>query len=147
MNFTVVSPPDANANGLADAWEAAYNLSEPDNDADGDGRSNLEEFLANTNPTNAASVLQITDWSRQINGHVSLIWSSVGGTRYRVQFRNGTPTSGVNGAFTDIVRSLTNEMDPSPYGAASAQTFTDDFTLTGGSPTNHSRYYRIRVER
>jgi hypothetical protein len=147
MNFTVVSPPDTNANSLPDSWEAAYGLSDPEGDADGDGQSNLEECLANTNPTNAASVLQITDWLRLTNGHVSLAWDSIGGTRYRVQFRNGTDTSGVLGAFTDLVQPLTNEMDASPYGATSAQTFTDDFTLTGGSPTNHSRYYRIRVVR
>jgi hypothetical protein len=147
MNFIIVSPPDANANGLPDGWEAAYGLGDPDGDADGDGQSNLEECLSNTNPTNAASVLQITDWLRLTNGHVSLAWSSIGGTRYRVQFRNGTESTGVLGAFTDLVRPLTNEMDPNPYGAASAQSFTDDFTLTGGSPTNHSRYYRIRVER
>ena len=52
---------------------------------------------------------------------------------------------GCLGAFTDVVRPLADEMDPSPYGAASTQSFTDDFTLTGGSPTNHSRYYRVRV--
>jgi hypothetical protein len=101
----------------------------------------------NTNPTNAASLLQITDWLRLTNGHVSLAWPSIGGTRYRVQFRNGTANSGVLGKFTDLVRPLTNEMDAAPYGAVSTQRFTDDFTLTGGSPTNHSRYYRIRVER
>jgi hypothetical protein len=84
---------------------------------------------------------------RQTNGYFVLTWSSVGGTCYRVQFRNGTATSGVGGAFTDIVRSLANEMDSSPYGAASTQTFTDDFTLTGGAPTNYSRYYRVRVVR
>ena len=67
--------------------------------------------------------------------------------RYRVQYRNGSALSGVAGAFTDIVRPLTNEMDLSPYGSVSTQAFTDDFTLTGGSPTNHSGYYRVRVVR
>ncbi len=147
MNFNIVSPPDTNANGLPDAWEAAYGVSDPEGDEDGDGKTNLDEYQANTNPTNALSALQITDWLRLTNGHVSLAWPSIGGTRYRVQFRNGTAASGVDGAFTDIVRPLTNELDLSPYGSESTQAFTDDFTLTGGSPTNHSRYYRIRVER
>ena len=53
----------------------------------------------------------------------------------------------MDGTFTDLVRPLTNEMDPGRYGAASTQTFIDDFSLTGGSPTNHSRYYRISVVR
>ncbi|HOC57364.1 MAG TPA: Ig-like domain-containing protein [Verrucomicrobiota bacterium] len=147
MNLNVAAPPDADTNGLPDAWEAAYGLSDPNDDADGDGQSNLAECQANTNPTNAASLLQITDWVRLTNGHVSLAWPSIGGVRYRVQFRNGSALGGVQGAFTDLVRPLTNELDFSPYGAPAAQAFTDDFTLTGGSPTNHSRYYRIRVVR
>jgi hypothetical protein len=147
INLNIVAPPDADANGLPDAWEAAYGLSDPNDDADGDGQSNLAECLANTNPTNAASVLRISEWVRQTNGHVSLAWPSIGGVRYRVQYRNGSALSGVAGAFTDIVRPLTNEMDLSPYGSVSTQAFTDDFTLTGGSPTNHSRYYRVRVVR
>jgi hypothetical protein len=36
-------------------------------------------------------------------------------------------------------------MDLGPYGIMSTQRFTDDFTLTGGAPTNQSRYYRVRV--
>ncbi len=147
MNLTVLAPPDANGNGLPDAWEAAYGLSDPDGDADGDGQSNLAECLANTNPTNAASVLQITDLLRWTNGNVSLAWPTIGHTRYRIQYRNGRTNSGVQGTFTDLVRPLTNELDPGPYGADSTQSFTDDFSLTGGSPTNHSRYYRIRVVR
>lgn len=145
MYLNVVAPPDTNGNGLPDAWETACGVTDPNADDDGDGQSNLQEYYAGTNPTNAASVLRITDWSRQANGYVSLTWPSIGGTRYRVQFRNGATNSGVLGTFTDIVRPLTDEMDPSSYGATSTQSFTDDFTLTGGSPTNHSRYYRVRV--
>ena len=57
----------------------------------------------------------------------------------------GRPISGVTGTFTDIVRPLTNEMDLGPYGAASTQAFTDDFTLTGGPPPGGARYYRVRI--
>ena len=145
MNLAVTAPSDTNANGLPDDWEAAYGATDPNADDDGDGQTNLQEYYAGTNPTNAASFLRITDWLRQTNGHVSLAWPSIGGTRYRIQFRNGTTNSGVQGTYTDLVRPLTNEMDLSPYGAASTQSFTDDFTLSGGSPTNHSRYYRIKV--
>ena len=98
MNLTIVAPPDADANGLPDAWEAAYGLTDPNGDADQDGQNNLQECLANTNPTNAFSLLQVTNWSRLSSGYFSLTWPSVGGTRYRVQFRNATPGSGVNGA-------------------------------------------------
>lgn len=145
MNLNVVAPPDSNANGLPDAWEAAYGVNQPDADADGDGRSNLDEYLANTNPTNAASVFEILSSLRQTNGHFKLIWSSVGGTRYRVQFGDGNALSSFGGVFTDIVRQLTNEMDAAPYGLGATQSFTDDFTLTGGPPTNGARHYRVRL--
>ncbi len=145
MNINVLSPADTNANGLPDDWEAAYGVSDPAADADGDGLSNLPEYLANTNPTNTASVFRILSLSQRPNGQFACAWSTVGGTRYRVQFANGNAYGGVPASFTDIVRPLTNEMDASPWGTASTQSFTDDFTLTGGPPANGARYYRIRI--
>ena len=145
MNLTVTVPMDTNANGLPDVWEAAYGLTDPNADDDGDGLTNLKEYLAGTNPTNAASIFHILAAPLQTNGRCSLTWSSIGGTRYRIQFRNGTTNSGVVGTFTDIVRPLTTEMDISPYGADSTQSFVDDFTLTGGPPAGGARYYRVRL--
>ena len=43
-------------------------------------------------------------------------------------------------AFTDIVRSIENEMDSSPYGQSSAQSFIENVPTT-----NNARYYRIKV--
>lgn len=145
FNLIVANPADTNATGLPDAWEAAYGITDPDADDDGDGQSNRAEYRANTNPTNAASALRITEVVQQSNGCHNLTWASVGGSRYRVQFTDAAGPAGLAGGFTDIVRALTNEMDLGPYGAAGTQQFTDDFTFTGGGPTNQSRYYRIRV--
>ena len=145
LYLNVAAPTDTNANGLPDSWEAAYGLTNPNADSDGDGLTNLQEYYAGTNPTNAASVFRIADWLRMTNGYVSLTWPSIGGTRYRIQFRNGTTNSGVVGTFTDLVRPLTNEMDCGPYGADSTQSFVDDFTLTGGSPAGGARYYRVKI--
>lgn len=53
---------DLDGNGLADAWERQYfgqTGVDPSADADGDGRSNLEEFRAGTNPMDAQA-LRIT---------------------------------------------------------------------------------------
>ena len=144
MNMNVLAPPDTNANGLPDNWEAGYAISDPGADADGDGQSNLQEYQANTNPTNAGSVLKsfvFPDYERLCG----VFLGAVGGTRYRVQFANGDVAGGVSGPFTDIVRPLTNEMDLSQWGAASTQSFTDDFTLTGGPPERGGRYYRIKI--
>lgn len=145
FNLIVANPADTNANGLPDAWEAAYGITDPDADDDGDGQSNRAEYRANTNPTNTASALRIVEVVQQPNGYFNLSWASVGGTRYRVQFNDATSPAGLAGNFTDIVRPLASEMDMSPWSTLATQMFTDDFTLTGGGPTNRNRYYRIRV--
>lgn len=140
LNLTVVAPSDTNANGLPDFWEALYGVTNPLADNDGDGKNNLEEYQSNTNPTNAASVIKITGEVRAANGHTTITWASIGGVRYRVQYSDG-----LNKPFTDIIRPLATEMDSAPTGAASTQTFTDDFTLTGGMPVGGIIFYRIKV--
>ena len=47
---------DANHNGIPDAWEKAFGVSDPNADPDGDGATNLQEYLAGTDPLDAASV-------------------------------------------------------------------------------------------
>ena len=135
FDLTVVAPTDSDTNGLPDWWEAAYGVSNPNDDSDGDGLTNLQEFLANTNPTNAASSLKVISASSLTNGQFSLSWSAIGGTRYRVQY-----SASLTDLFTDIIRPVDAEMDSSPVGSTSTQSFTDTF-----SPTNATRFYRVRV--
>ncbi len=140
MNLTIVAPADTNANGLPDGWEATYGVTNPAADADQDGRTNLEEYRSGTNPTNAASVIKILSETHLPNGHTTVTWASVGGVRYRVQFRDDT-----NIPFTDLPQALTVEMEDAPAGQAATQSFTDDFSLTGGAPAGGQRYFRIRL--
>jgi endoglucanase len=56
--FTVVAPVDGDNDSMPDAWEAAQfgNLARDGlGDFDGDGASDLDEYIADTAPTNAAS--------------------------------------------------------------------------------------------
>lgn len=145
MNLTIVAPPDTNGNQLPDAWEAAYGVSDPNADPDGDGQSNLEEFFAGTNPTNAASVFKIISQVHATNGYTTITWASVGSVRYRVQYTDDFTNVVGNSALTDIIRKLDLEMDPAASGTPSTQSFTDDYTLTDAPPTNGRRFYRIKI--
>lgn len=56
---------DVDVDGLQDAWEAAYfggtqgAQAAPGTDVDGDGMSNYEEFIAGSDPTDAASACRV----------------------------------------------------------------------------------------
>jgi hypothetical protein len=80
---------DTDEDGMPDDWETANNLDPDDDadaalDADGDGQSNIAEFLAGTNPQSSASRLAIAAMTRGAGG-VTLTWSSVPGKSYRIQ--------------------------------------------------------------
>src|SRR5262249_39440080 len=79
---------DTNHNGISDAWEQFYFRNVSTNrtrftDSDGDGMTDLAEFLAGTNPTNATSKLSFISTTVQTNG-VRLQWASVPGRAYQV---------------------------------------------------------------
>jgi subtilisin family serine protease len=85
-NYTFV---DANANGISDAWERYYFGVVSTNrtqytDTDGDGMSDYAEFIAGTDPTNAASKLFFYAPKLLTNHLVELQWSAVPGRLYQV---------------------------------------------------------------
>jgi hypothetical protein len=71
---------DSNANGLADAWERTFFGGigvNPNADADGDGMSNKQEYLAGTSPTNSADKLVITTYLTTPGGtQTTVTWNS-----------------------------------------------------------------------
>jgi len=78
---------DADYDGMDDDWEnnhfgsAANGNAEAD--TDGDGFINLSEYLADTNPTNAASLLHIGDITGSSN--IIIKWQSSGGKSYAIE--------------------------------------------------------------
>jgi hypothetical protein len=80
---------DENFDGLPDDWQAVYwgnNASawpSPIVDSDGDGASNLQEFLAGTDPTDAASVLKVQILADPYG--LQIVWNTQPGLIYQLQ--------------------------------------------------------------
>ena len=124
--------PDTDGDGMWDGWEVMYGLdplhSDADEDADNDGMTNLAEFIAGTNPRDAASRLSASV-ARQSNGFV-LRWTAVPGRLYNVQAR-----AGIEGTFREVG-------DPLLPRRAQATTESYPITVSTNAP---AEYYRVVV--
>jgi hypothetical protein len=124
---------DADGNGINDNWEVQYFGRigvDPKADADGDGVSNYQEYLAGTNPTNSTSFLHITSLTATGN-NVAVNWTTVGGKSYIVQ-----TNSVANGAFVDFTPVIVV-----PGSGESVTNFSD----LNARSTWPLRFYRIRL--
>jgi hypothetical protein len=123
---------DGNGDGLPDAWQIKWfgsvtvPGSGPNNDPDGDGLSNLQEYLAGTDPTSTTSALRITAVER-IGADIRVSFTSVVGKSYRLERCNV-----VGGAWTNIVDNLP--------GSSSIQQATD---IAGA--TRSAGFYRVSL--
>ena len=85
-------PGDIDADGLPDAWETRYFSSaaaaSAEIDSDGDRISNIGEYIAGTDPTNASSFLRFSSGQPSPSGFI-LEWSAVTGRVYRVHWSDG----------------------------------------------------------
>ncbi len=123
---------DADQNGLPDWWELQYfghlTGTSTNADPDHDGLGNLAEWLAGTNPTNAASVLRLNLAAVPKTNVVNLNWPSVAGKVYQLE-------STTNLAKTPFAPFLTN---------LSASAPTNFVTDTNARP-DRARFYRVGV--
>ena len=82
---------DSDNDGMDDDWEVAQfgNLNRDGaGDHDGDGQTDLQEFLAGTNPTSGSSILRVLTVTPLGGGNTTVVWSAVVGRDYVVQFKD-----------------------------------------------------------
>ena len=108
---------------MPDLWELAMDLDpftdDADEDDDGDGLSNRQEYLAGTNPLDPTSYLRIDGAGSP--GGIRLRVSAVAGRSYTIQYRD-TLDAGQWSALTNIAAQAadhaTEILDPLPIGVA-----------------------------
>lgn len=124
-------PPDSDQDGLPDEWENQFLLNPfsatgddgASGDPDGDGFSNLEEYLAGTNPQDAASLLKITATSA---GGRQITWQSIPGKVYQVL------------ATSDVLQPM-SPIATNVMAAGASTTFTDN------TPGAARKFYRVTL--
>jgi Tol biopolymer transport system component len=125
---------DTDEDGIPDWWLEQYfqhptgeagDWSRADDDADGDGMTNLEEYYAGTDPTRADSVLRTT--VARVGEVAQLSWIAMPGRNYLVQS-------------TTNLSSPVWQVYPGPVSMVGGQGYLQ-VTFTGGP-----RYFRVRCE-
>jgi hypothetical protein len=123
---------DYNFDGLDDVFQRRYFFpftstnAAPNADPDHDGMVNSQEYVAGTDPTNAASLLELTSVTEAGNG-TTVTWQSVTNRHYQVMSRTNLAAGtwqNVGGVFT-------------PTGTNSS--------LLDATATNGLRFYRVQV--
>jgi hypothetical protein len=127
----------SDTDGIPDWWRLAYfghargsaaDKSRGSDDADGDGASNLNEFLAGTDPLNPASVFKITHVAI-VDNNVQVSFSTVTNRTYQLQRRDSLDASS---SWTNIGSQTT--------GTGTGAVLTDI-----GGATNTARYYCVQA--
>jgi hypothetical protein len=97
---------DSDSDGLPDEWELQYFSSisdpqaSPNADPDGDGFTNLQEYLAGTNPLDANSCLKI-DVASVAGSTATIQFTAVAGKTYSVLYRDN-PAAGAWLKLSDV---------------------------------------------
>jgi hypothetical protein len=107
----VVAPKGTTAQGTPVWWLYSKGLTEADDevDADLDGMLSWEEYLAGTDPNDAASVLKLDPLSQTTNG-VVVTWQSVVGETYSVE-----QSENLGGGFSTVATGIVAQAEATSY--------------------------------
>ncbi len=134
---------DTDGDGLPDDWENTYfgdlsHTAQGDDDIpQGDGRTNEEEYVAGTDPTDSNSLFAMTNIEMDPGlSTVTISWSSVSGKEYALYVSDF--------AFGEMMP-WTLVLGNIPASGTGTNTWVDDGSLTGGM-VDEWRYYKVRVD-
>jgi hypothetical protein len=133
---------DTDGDGLPDAWETQYGLNPNDatgtngasGDPDGDGRTNLQEYIIGTNPVVPDAASAGVAIKRTSSTTVTLTFPSVRDRVYQIFYTSNVSSGTWAQAGGNIA------------GTGSPITYLDDGSGTGSPPTGaQPRFYKLSV--
>jgi len=97
---------DLDNDNMVDLWEIAnFNSitnSDGSQDFDGDGLSDLAEFISNTEPTNWLSALQLESISQLSSNTFKITWTSVDGIEYDIGYASPEISTNITSILTSL---------------------------------------------